>query len=490
MIGRVLHNPLNGRFTTINIHRSYEDAKPQKDKVYWSCSENSQTNSWNVNFNSGQINNNNKNNTTNVVRAVSAHDGLYSDFYKSILQAYKDCLRGKRNSKQGMAYMQIAEYDLPVLAKEIWSGTYHPTTSTCFLVSYPKLREVFAANFRDRIVHHWICERLEPLFEYRFRSQGDVSFNCRKGFGTQKCIDHCVEGIKQVSSNYRKQAWVFKGDFIGFFMSIDKELLWNLLDKFIKRWKKSSDKNGWNYYGLNMPVMYWDILLRLTEIVVKHHPEKDCIFNTIPEKWKDLSPDKSLFNKKEKGEPIGNLTTQLFANFLMSYFDMYVQFKFRKQNYSYERFVDDFDIKCDDLNFMMTTIKDLEYFAESRLLLKMHKDKRYIQPVSHGIKLVGSYIKPNRVYLTNRTLARFQERANGFKKLMESRNLNCLDCQRIEQVMNSYLGFCKGKRTYQRRKDTLLSMGNIFFKYFYIRGHYESVRTKIKYRTINLPFEL
>ena len=158
MIGRVLHNPLNGRFTVMDltVRHSYEDAKPQKDSNYWSVTENNSNNAWNVNFNNGNINNNNKYNS-NVVRPVAACGGLYDVFYQSVVYAYKDCLRGKMASVQAVEYMQIAYVDLPCLAWELWTGTYKPTTSTCFLVRYPKLREVFAANFRDRIVHHWVC---------------------------------------------------------------------------------------------------------------------------------------------------------------------------------------------------------------------------------------------------------------------------------------------------------------------------------------------
>lgn len=527
MIGRVSHNPLNGRFTIVGLHPemgwdayrccdadsgtedSYEDAKSQKDSNYWSVTENSANNAWNVNFGSGNVNNNNnKYNTNNVVRPVAAFDGLeyvfdhlpedaihneaFMRFFKTVHDAYRDCMRGKMSSPQALAYMQVAWADLPSLAWELWTGTYKPSTSTCFLVRYPKLREVFAANFRDRIVHHWICLRLEPLFEYRFVSQGDVSFNCRKGYGTEKCIKHCAEGMARVSDNYNKDAWVFRGDLVGFFMSIDKNMLWYLLKRFIIRWKKRYERKGWAEFGLvGMPEMYWGILAKATNITVMHHPENDCVLNSCPDDWIGLAPNKSLFGcGEEKGEPIGNLTTQLFANFLMSFFDQYVLYLFRRKNYSYERFVDDWDIACEDLDFLMKSIPKMEAFLR-KLKLEMHKHKRYLQPVSHGVALVGSYIKPGRVYLSNRTLARFEERVVGFSRLINSKEeLGILDCKRIEQVVNSYLGFCKGKATYNKRKEILGKLGGKFFKYFYIRGHYQSIRAKKKYRELALPYDI
>jgi hypothetical protein len=360
-------------------------------------------------------------------------------------------------------------------------------------VKYPKWREVFAANFRDRIIHHWICLRLEPLFEERFISQGDLSFNCRKGYGTEKAVAHVREGMKRVSENYRKEAWVFKGDLVGFFMSIDKELLWYRLERFIARWRKRYEREGWQRVSFDilyrlgmteMPEMYWDILTRTARVVVMHHPERDCLLNSPVSWWRHLTANKSLFTSST-GEPIGNLTTQLFANFLMSYFIAYVKFVFRGKNYCLAQFVDDFVLICDDLRFLVDSIPKLESFLEKSLHLKMHKDKRYMQPVKHGVLFVGTFIKPGRDYLSNRTLARMLERCTGFSKLFDEPDFNAFDLQHIEQVLNSYLGFCKGRRTYSFRRGYIERMGTEFWKYFYVRGSFKSVRLKQQYRLLN-----
>ena len=269
-------------------------------------------------------------------------------------------------------------------------------------------------------------------------------------------------------------------------MSIDKILLMNMLDRFIRRWKARYEREGWSRIGKAMPVMYWDILMRLTRIVVLHHPENDCVFNTPVNAWKDLAANKSLFNNGEKGEPIGNLTTQLFANFYMSYFDEYVIHLFRGRNFAYDRFVDDWVVQCDDKRFLLDSIQRQEFFLDWALHLRMHPNKRYVQPVSHGVQFIGAYIKPNRIYLSNRTLARFMERAVGFARLMGKKPLTPIDCFRIEQVINSYLGFCKDKHTYNKRKEIVSRMGMKMYKYFYVRGRYSSIRTKREYRMLNI----
>ena len=490
---RELSNRLNGRLTArVENPFSYDAAKSQKGSNHWCSTENNRNNARNVNFNNGNANNNNKYNG-NVVRAVTAFDdAVPAPFLSSVWEAYHDCLRGKMSSTQAIEYMMIADDDIPCLAYELWTGIYKPGTSTCFLVKYPKWREVFAANFRDRIVHHWICMRLEPLFEERFMAQGDLSFNCRKGYGTEKAVEHVRSGMLRVSNNYHKPAWIFRGDLVGFFMSIDKELLWYLLERFIKRWRKRYEREGWKRIGYDilirlkmseMPEMYWDILLRSARVVVMHHPEKDCVLNSPVSWWAHLTANKSLFTSST-GEPIGNLTTQLFANFLMSFFIAYVLFAYRGKNFCLAQFVDDFVLICDDERFLIDSIPKLEYFLDKSLHLKMHKDKRYMQPISHGVLFVGTYIKPGRDYLSNRTVGRLIEHCKGFRMLLESEDCSDYDLFHIEQVLNSYLGFCKNRRTYSLRKSCIELLGEMFWKYFYVRGRYESIRLKMQYRMI------
>jgi hypothetical protein len=208
-----------------------------------------------------------------------------------------------------------------------------------------------------------------------------------------------------------------------------------------------------------------------------HHPERNCVLNTEPKEWANLAQNKSLFTSPT-GEPIGNLTTQLFANFLMSYFVSYVQWLYRCKNYCFAQFVDDFIIVCDDLQYLIGSIPKIARYLKEKMLLTMHTDKRYLQPVSHGILFVGSYIKPGRLYLSNRTLARMKEHCEGFGKLLEDGDVAQQDLEHIEQVMNSYLGFTRRRETYDFRRQCIEAMGSGFWNYFYVKGHFESIRRK------------
>ena len=467
VLGRIL---LNGRHTCEREEitpASYEDAMPQQSANYWASTENSRNNAWNVNSNDGNTNGNNKYNSQSV-RAAVAYGG-FKEAIKAVYEAYLDCKRGKMSSPYTIAYIEIAVDDLPRLAYEIYTAIYKPTVSICFLVKYPKLREVFAADFRDRIVHHWIIIRLEPLFERRFQQMGNISFNCRKGFGTLAAVKAAERGMREVSNNYTKQAWVFKGDLVSFFMSIRRNLLWYLLERFIRRHYDGGDK---------------EVLLRTVKTVVYHHPEDDCIINGDPKEWQKLPKNKSMFTiDRNLGGPIGNHTTQQFANFYLSIlFDTWLLFLMRGADFRIIRFVDDFLIICDDKNKILQVIPKL-VAVTSIYGIHIHNDKKYLQPVSHGVLFVGGYIKPRRTYVSSRTIGRFQERVFGFRKqLDENKNLTYYDLERIEQVINSYLGFCVHHQSYQIRKENIINLGDNFWKYFYVKGHYESIRIRPDYR--------
>lgn len=440
---------------------------------YWSSSENSQNNSWNVNFSNGNFNNNNKYNS-NMVRAVAALNDKYVEGW---FDALDDCCAKKKTSSQCVMYRLIWHEDLLDLAREVYERTYRPTTSTCFIVTRPKLREVFAANFRDRIVQHWLCLRLEPLFEARFVEHGNVSFNCRKGFGTFACIDQLTKNTIEVSDNYSHEAWYAQFDIKGFFMSIDCECLLKYLLPFIKE--------KWNYWKGTIYEQDLDLVLWLTEVIVRHRPQDDCIRQGNLKLWRILPKNKSLFYIEwMRGEPIGNLTSQLFANFYMSFFDEWAIKAAEERGAKYVRFVDDFSFVCktkeDAIYFKRASRNQLRYI----LNIQMHPNKIYIQEVKKGIKMVGGVIKPGRAYLSNRTVGNF---INAVSYLEEA----CKNCDKEAiyanvRSINSYLGFLIHYQSYGIRRKAFSEL-HYFWKACYIQGKFQVVKIK-KHSTMFITY--
>lgn len=163
--------------------------------------------------------------------------------------------------------------------------------------------------------------RLEPLFEAEFIQD---NYNCRKNKGILYGVKRLHEQVRQCSENYTKDCYIAKFDFHGFFMSIHKPTLYKKLHEFITAYYKGEDIN---------------LLLYLVKKVVLHNPELNCIKRSPARMWDGLPENKSLFTTgKDYGMPIGNLTSQMFANFYINQFDKLMLNKF----HYYGRYVDDF----------------------------------------------------------------------------------------------------------------------------------------------------
>lgn len=442
---RVRGIAINGGLTDAAHSRvSYDVAKTE-------ATENSRNNEWNVN-NDGNTNANNKYNRNNAV-AVAA-PVAYPRFQFGMLLAFEDCLRGKRTSPQCIEYISNQENDVETLTRELYFFTWHPGKSRCFMVKHPKLRECFAAAFRDRIIHHWICSRLLPIFEARCHKLGDVSHACRKGYGTKTAIRQVEQDIATVSNNLTRNAWIYKGDIVGFFMSIDQRKLLGMLRELIENEYHETDK---------------DWLLYATKLCAIHRPEMDCEVVSPITMWDKLPKHKSLFyGDKHHGEAIGNLTTQHFAGYYLSFLDEFVSNLFKGKNYSYTRSVDDFVIICDDKSFLKHSIREIDTFLIDKLSLKTHSESVYFQPASHGVKFLGAWIKYHRTYTINRTVNRFTHLVREMFYDCENRGLSAAEVDSWSSTINSYLGMLRATRSYKIRRIIVDKAPAEFFSYFYV----------------------
>lgn len=417
-------------------------------------------------MNNGNINNNNNKSSALRVRAVSAIQPILYDIpFSSIVEAYEDCCRHKRTSADFMRFSCNYESCLVDLWESIRSGVYQPTTSITFIVEKPVKREIFAAAFIDRVVHHWICMRLEPILERRFSSQGNVSKNCRKGEGCQKAVFALYNHIREESAGYTRDAYVFKGDFQSYFMSVSKSLLWEMLDIFIRDHYQAEDI---------------DCLLYLTRTVIFHSPQSDCVRRSHTSQWKGLPPSKSLFhNPPDKGMPIGNLSSQIFANFYGSVFDHYVmEVKGFKR---YLRFVDDFVLVASSAESIRSVIPELDEYLSSSLLVSLHPRKRYLQHYSKGIHFVGAFIHAGRIYISRRTLGNLYTCIMHYNTLASEGKASAY-AEKFVASLNSYFGLMIHYSTYNLRRKVSLRISPEWWEYIYIEGHFRKFVVKSQYK--------
>ena len=199
------------------------------------------SNAWYVNMNNGNVNTNNKTNAGRV-RPVSATDKpIYDIPLSSIVHAFDVCCKNKRNTDDCIEFSFEYDTDLVAVWDAIRYGRYEPDYSKCFIRKKPVLREIFASAYVDRVIQHWADLRLDPILEERFQAQGNVSKNCRIGEGALSAVTYLNGMIMEVSENYTKDAYIFKGDFKSFFMSMSKSLLWEMIDLFIRDNYKGDD---------------------------------------------------------------------------------------------------------------------------------------------------------------------------------------------------------------------------------------------------------
>ena len=155
---------------------------------------------------------------------------------EDVISAYYKCRKNKRNTCNALKFEINWEIECAKLYKDIMDGTYEIGRSIAFIVTKPKKREVFAADFRDRVVHHLVMLRLEPLFEREFIKD---NYNCRVEKGTLYGINRLHEQVKECSENYTQPCYIAKFDLQGFFMSIRKPTLLKMLITFIIFFYKS-----------------------------------------------------------------------------------------------------------------------------------------------------------------------------------------------------------------------------------------------------------
>lgn len=404
----------------------------------WLATQYSADNCFNVN-NDGNINANNKYNELTVVPFAELDrmmkEGGYIVPLGSVWDAYYDCIKDKRTTMNAMLFSANVERNVKALWREINSGSYQIGRSISFIVEKPVKREIFAADFRDRVVHHWICLRLVPLFE-EFLSPR--MFSNRKGKGTLGAI-HCVrDDIMAVSEGYRKDCWIWKFDLKGFFMSIDKRILNARLQEFIDDKYFADDK---------------DVLKSLVEKVVLHCPQTNCVRRSSLESWKGLRSDKSLFSQdRYHGLAIGNLTSQLFANFYLS-----AAVRFLNENgfKHVTQYVDDVVVVHPSKDEITAFIPKMREFLMNDLGITLHPNKCYIQHYSKGVAFVGGIIKPHRLYISKRSRRRM------FAKLHWISINNFAPSEVLDSV-NSYLGLTRHFRNYKLR---LKAAGILFAKY-------------------------
>lgn len=328
---------------------------------------------------------------------------------KNLRLAYRKARKGKTAKWYVKEFETDFEKNLLQLQKELRSMTYEPRKLKRFVIYDPRTRVIYASDFRDRVVHHAICNIIEPIFEKTFIFD---SYANRKNKGSVAAILRFEKFKRKIAENGRlvKSAkdrnmvigYALKADIRHYFDSIDHEVLIHIISRKIKDEK----------------------VLWLIRKIVNNHTS-------------------------EKGMPIGNLTSQFFANVYLNELDYFVKHKLRAKYYI--RYVDDFAILDKSKERLEFYKGQLSEFLKS-VKLELHPQKSKVLPLHHGINLLGFRIFYHYKLPYKRNIRRFEKRTQALLALYEDGSLSK---EKIIESIEGWFAYAMWGNTYKMRKKII-----------------------------------
>ena len=317
----------------------------------------------------------------------------------NLLLAWQEFLIGKK-SKPDVQYFNHGLMDnIVALHQSLANKTYCHGGYKSFYITDPKRRHIHKACVRDRLLHHAVYRLLYPFFDRTFI--GD-SYSCRMEKGLHKAINRFRAMAYQASQNHTRTCWVLKCDIKKFFASIDHAVFLDILEQYI--WDK-------------------DIIWLLKNIITSY----------------ESKPLKGV------GLPLGNLTSQLFANVYMNQFDQWVKHSLRAKYYV--RYADDFIFLSHEKDWLERIIPQISEFLLQKLKLCLHPDKIFIKTIASGVDFLGW------VNFTDHRILRKKTRTRMFYRIKQNPR---------PETLQSYLGMIKHGNANKIRQSLL--------DYYWLRG--------------------
>lgn len=355
--------------------------------------------------------------------------------YNNLYRAYLDCRKTKRKTANALKFEIDLEKNLECLFAELKFKIYRPGRSICFVVTKPVPREIFAADFRDRVVHHLL---IREIIKYGERNFIFDSYACREDKGTHKAVAKLKKFIRQIKKNGKEAAFYAQLDIKGFFMAIDQRILYKLVEKLVEK--------------QNRPRQWKQDVLWLAGVIIFHRPAENYItkgdrslFNLIP-------PHKSLrCQPKGRGLPIGNYTSQFFANLYLNELDQFVKRELKCKHYI--RYVDDFILLYADKEKLKYFKGGINAFLKDKLRLELNSNKIKIQSLDKGIDFLGYFIKPDYALIRQKVVNRLKNKLSCVN-FADVNSLNELEYLNKNLAMiNSYYGHFKHAESFNLRKN-------------------------------------
>jgi retron-type reverse transcriptase len=347
---------------------------------------------------------------------MKRHGNLYHHIvnFENILAAANKAQKGKRFRENVLAFNYNLEGELARLQKELLEKTYQPGNYRTFYIKEPKSRMISAAPYRDRVVHHALCNIIAPILEPTFIAD---SYANRVGFGTHRALHRFIKFAR--SSKY-----VLQCDIQKYFPSIDHEILKTLLRQKIK-----------------CPETLW-----LIDTIINNSNEQLLVVEYF-------NGDNLLTPlQRRRGLPVGNLTSQFFANVYLNSFDHFIKEKLKVRKYL--RYVDDFALFSDDWGFLAEARLAIEEYL-AQLRVKIHPIKSQLFETKHGANFVGFRILSDCIRVRTENLRRAKRR---LKKMQSHYTQGKINLDKVSQSIQSWFAHLEHGDTWQLRQQIFTSL--------------------------------
>jgi retron-type reverse transcriptase len=336
---------------------------------------------------------------------------IYKDLYwliispSALFRAWEVFKSDKKNKLDVMDFELELEKNIFNLYRDLKNGTYKHGSYKGFWIHDPKLRRIHKATVRDRVLHHAIFNVLNPIFEPTFIPN---SFSCRVGKGTHKGMKKVAEMLRTVSQNNTRQCYALKCDIRKFFDSIDHDILTKIISKRIKDEK---------------------VMVLMKEIVESYVASRPNLF-------------------ERRGVPIGNLTSQIFANIYMNEFDQFAKQVLKIKHYA--RYTDDFIVVSTDKAYLENLILKMQEFLRTKLFLELHPKKVTITKHIRGIDFLGYVILPEHIKLRTKTKRKIPKK---IQQMVERYKQGKITELTLYSSLQSYLGVLSHANAYKLSQE-------------------------------------
>jgi retron-type reverse transcriptase len=325
---------------------------------------------------------------------------------ENILLCWYEFRKGKSKKLDVMEFERYLEDNIFQLHSELANQNYKHGAYKQFHIFDPKHRIIHKATVKDRLVHHIVFKELYKIFNYTFIYH---SYSSRKNKGTHLAVKNLFYALRRASSNYSEPVYVLKCDIKKFFHSVSHQKLFETIKNRVK-----DDKFLW---------LIWEII---------------SSFSMAGDKF------------SRKGLPIGNLSSQIFANIFLDEFDWFIK-KYLKMKY-YFRYTDDFIIVYSDFDYLKMIITPIKKFLKTKLDLEIHPQKIQIRKFRQGIDFLGYVNFPYYRILRAKTKRRMFKKIE--QKVVDLKQ-NKITEESFNQTIQSYLGILKHCNGYKLKNEII-----------------------------------